>query len=216
MRKIVLSCLAVTFFSALFYFAALWVGLLGIFLMLVIPFIYYRTHEISPRAVITEGRPLLPQIVAGLILCISVMALSLVAVAIIAIYMNIGFLDSLRTYGQSPQNIFMAIFVIGFGEEWFFRGFVFDKLHKDTNNKSVAIFVSSLLFGLVHFNFSLVGDYTVIMLANIVYCIIVGLLLACARAKLIPGRVMQSASLLSVSIAHAAYVIFMPIILQNV
>ncbi|SFT62560.1 CAAX protease self-immunity [Lishizhenia tianjinensis] len=58
---------------------------------------------------------------------------------------------------QSPMVFVMTVLVIGIitgtAEEFFFRGFVYDHLAKNSGNKWLAILVSAAFFGVLHFNY---------------------------------------------------------------
>jgi len=178
--------------------------------MFIIPTAYYIKQKTPFAHILTEKKPLFPQIIAGIILCLATVLLLFITFIFLSLLANTPYLELLRNYAPPRRNILYALFIIGFGEEWFFRGFVFDKLYKDTNSKLIAILLSSILFALVHFQFWLIGDHTWALIANMIFCFFVGLLYAFARCYT------KSSTLTSVSLAHGLYWIVMPIITQHI
>ncbi len=103
------------------------------------------------------------------------------------------YVDNGRRYTQFWQFVYEFIYCIcavGLVEEFLFRGFFYEKLRR-VGNQTVAMIVSSLLFGLFHlFNGNIV-QMILTSLLGIVWCL--------CRNKI------KNCSLLSLIIAHGIY-----------
>ena len=223
MKTALAIIIAITSTAALF-FAPIF-GLLGsivaITLMFGIPLLYYRRKKAAFADVLLEGRPWLAQIGWGFALMLVMMVLAVSAISFLAMAFNMSFLELLRIAIGWQPNILYALIIIGFGEELFFRGYILDMLKDASKSKWLAIGLSSLLFGLAHFQLGILHpDFayyagvsahfaTVAMWGNIAFCIAVGVLLASARIFL------KNVTLLSLSIAHGFYWIIMPLIMKG-
>ena|GEM_PF-6894875 len=208
------SCLTVTFFTVMIYILSHvsegLSSLIPLYWLLGIPVIYYYKQKTPFTIALTQNKPLLSQFYVGIALCLCTILLASFLNIFYSLYLNMTYLESLRNYGPSGQNIIYALFIIGFGEEWFFRGFIFDKLYKDTQNKLITILLSSLLFGLMHFRIELMGAYHWALIGNMIFCVLIGLLYSSARFYI------KNCTLVSVSLAHGLYWIVMPLIVQHV
>ena len=80
---------------------------------------------------------------------------------------------------------------VSFAEEFVFRGFIFKRLKNITENDTISLIVSSVLFGLLHiFGGSII---------QILITALIGALLCFCRLKI------KNCSLLSLIIAHGIY-----------
>lgn len=85
--------------------------------------------------------------------------------------------------------ILFDLIVIGFGEEFIYRGYFYNRLGKATNSRLAAVIISSLLFGFSHFP----GSQDFLQVATTTG---IGLVYGFSRYKI------KNCSLLSVSVAH--------------
>ena len=104
------------------------------------------------------------------------------------------FVDSGKRYKYLWQFIyefFYCIFAIGLGEEFVFRGFIFEKIKRVAGKDIIAVIISSVFFGVFHF-FS--GN-----LVQIVMTACIGAFFCFCRLKI------KNCSTLSLLIGHGVY-----------
>lgn len=134
---------------------------------------------------------LIGQIVTGLIIGI-IMSLVLTFLPHIAGFGNM--VDNGRRYMYWWQFVYefvYCIFAVGLAEEFVFRGFIYRKIELLSNSQTVAITVSSILFGLFHF---LGGSIVQIVITG---CI--GAMLCILRSRI------KGCTIISLIIAHGVY-----------
>ncbi|MCP1102332.1 membrane protease YdiL (CAAX protease family) [Aequitasia blattaphilus] len=102
--------------------------------------------------------------------------------------------DNGKRYTQLWQFCYefvYCIIAVGFVEEFVFRGFVFEKIKRITNKNTMAVIVSSLLFGVFHF---LSGNIVQMILTGFI-----GAFFCLCKLKI------KNCSMLSLVIAHGIY-----------
>lgn len=131
------------------------------------------------------------QIIVGILIGI---AMSLILTLIPHLFGFGTYVDSGKRYlylWQFMYEFFYCIFAIGFVEEFVFRGFVYEKINRISQNDLITIISSSVLFGIFH-----------LFSGNIVQMIMtacIGAFLCLCRLKI------KNCSLLSLIIAHGVY-----------
>jgi len=105
-------------------------------------------------------------------------------------------INKISVLNFKPKNITILLFFmiydiicVGFGEEIIFRGYFLSRMKEVANSKVLAIFLSSIFFGIWHFPFNL--DIFQVITASII-----GIIFAFLKTKL------KNCSTLSLSIAH--------------
>lgn len=113
---------------------------------------------------------------------------------VIPIFLGFGGMVGDRKNNYLWQFVFdFVYFIIGvsFEEEFIFRGFIYEKIKRITGKTSLAVIVSSILFGLAH-----------IFGGNVLQVIVtagIGVIFCCCRLKI------KSCTLLSLVFAHGIY-----------
>lgn len=156
-----------------------------------VPFVIIFWSKDKPRDYGFVRNNLIGQIVTGLIIGI-IMSLVLTFIPHIAGFGNM--VDNGRRYmywWQFAYEFVYCIFAVGFAEEFVFRGFIYRKIELLSNSQTVAIAVSSVLFGLFHF---LGGSIVQIVITG---CI--GLIFCIFRSRI------KGCTIISLIIAHGVY-----------
>jgi len=160
-------------------------------LIAVIPIIVMMVHKDKLTDYGFNKNKIAVQIIVGILIGI---AMSLILTLIPHLFGFGEYVDSGKRYIYLWQFIYEFIYcilVIGFVEELVFRGFVYEKIKRISQNNLVAIISSSVLFGVFH-----------LFSGNIVQMIMtacIGTFLCFCRLKI------KNCSLLSLIIAHGVY-----------
>ena len=158
--------------------------------IMVVPIILILAEKEKLTAYGIHKEKLEIQILVGIIigLCMSFM------LTVIPILLGLGDMVGEKRELYLWKIIFEFLYCIvgvSLGEEFVFRGFIYEKIMRITNKTSCAVIGSSLLFGLVHiFNGNILQ---VIMTAGL------GILFCICRLKI------RNCTLLSLIIAHGIY-----------
>ncbi len=160
-------------------------------LIAVIPIIVMKVHKDNLTDYGFHKSKICMQIIVGVFIGI---AMSLMLTLIPHLFGFGEYVDSGKRYIYLWQFIYEFIYcilVIGFVEEFVFRGFVYTKVKHISQNDLIAIISSSVLFGIFH-----------LFSGNIVQMIMtacIGAFLCFCRLKI------KNCSLLSLIIAHGVY-----------
>ncbi len=153
-------------------------------LQLFVPFVFMKLYKISLFQIGFSKSKLTSQVFIGSILGISMSLIFTVLPILLGFKDMVGSTSYTQTWQFCYEFVYM-IFGIALVEEFFFRGFLFERVLNVSKSNWTAIIVSSCIFGLSHiFNGSIIQVFTTALI-GVMFCICRDKIINCTTLSLI-------------------------------